>query len=318
MSNGAFLTSQLPVTTNAVPSDRVLILWNAIANGSLTPNSPQTMMITISDIVNNALSTIETDIMTSGTLSFGNSSVNTVVNSVSIVVQNSTATIFSVNTAGVINGNGAGLTSVSAPGDGGANTYILYNKSGITGGDANLTWTGSLLTIGNSSINTTANSTTLLNGQTAINSTVIAVGNNGSVLVGNGTYNVVISPQSLTLSNNGVLEWSVTGAGAASILTSYTIGNSTVNTFIAPTVIDVGVSSPTQVGAALSNQSLIISNSSVLAQVNVTNFSVGNTTSNSNLGSGSLAIGNSTVNATMNATTIRVVNLFQMQGLGGI
>jgi len=275
-------------------------------------------MISISDIVNNALSTIETDIMTSATLSFGNSTVNTVVNSVSIVVQNSTATIFSVNTAGVITGNGAGLTSVPAPGDGGANTYILYNKSGTTSGDANLTWTGSIFTIGNSSVNTTANSTTLLNGQTAINSTVISVGNNGSVFVGNGTYNVVINPQSISLSNNGVTEWSLTGAGAATILSSYTVGNSTVNTFITPLVVDVGASSVSTIGAALSNQSLVISNSSVSSQVNATALSVSNSTSNSTLNSGTLTIGNSTINATMNSISNKVVNLFQMQGLGGI
>lgn len=280
--NGAFLTSQLPVTTNAAGSDRVLILWNAIANVSLGSGTPQTMMIGLSDFINSAMSTIEGDLMTFGTLSLGNSTINTVINSTSLYIQTNLGTVFAVNTTGAIVGNGAGITSLPAPG---ANSQILFNNSGTSAGAANLTWNGLALSIGNAATNTTVNSTVFMNGNTYINSTTFFTGNAGSVIVGNVTYNVAITPQSITVSNNGNTAWVVTGDGRGTIRTQFTVGNSTANAVVVPTALSIGNST---VNSSINTSSLV--------------FQL-NSTSNSILDGTIKLNANATQNSTVNSIT---------------
>jgi hypothetical protein len=306
MSNGSFLTSQLPITSNAVGSDRLLILWNAIANVSVGSGSPQTMMIGMSDFVNSALATIETDIMTSAALSLGNSTVNTAINSTSLYIQTNTGIKFAVNTSGVIIGNGAGLTSIGTPG---SNTQIVFNNSGSQGTDATFTWNtaSEYLTIGNGSVNAVLNSTAYVAGNAYINTTTLAVGNAGSVFVGNATYNTVITPQSVTISNNGVIVYQMTGSGAATLASSILIGNSSVNVYIVPTSIQLGslTSNPGN-GVSLSSASLLYGNTILNSQVNSTAFAViSNTTANSIHSQLSLIFNsNATINSVVNGIAI--------------
>jgi len=131
---------------------------------------------------------------------------------------------------------------------GGSNTYIQYNSSGSFGGDANLTWTtdSGLLTIGNSTINVLANST--------------------SVSVGNSTVNVSLNTTSLVIGNSTV--------NSIVNTTIFRVGNSTVNATINSTSFS-NTGSQTAGGYILPNgmilnYGLVVTNST---GVNVVTFS---------------------------------------------
>lgn len=95
------------------------------------------------------------------TISVGNSSVNTTINSTSINVQSIIAngSIGTVNQVLSSNGTGIYWTSPSAGSTGGANTQILYNDSGVSNGTVDFTFDkvtktitfGANIQIGNSS-----------------------------------------------------------------------------------------------------------------------------------------------------------------------
>jgi hypothetical protein len=50
-SNGSFITSNLAIASNVVGTDRILIVYNAIANTSIGAGSPQTRTIQVTNLV---------------------------------------------------------------------------------------------------------------------------------------------------------------------------------------------------------------------------------------------------------------------------
>ena len=51
-SNGSFITSALPIASNVVMTDRILVLFNAIGNSSVSNGSPSTRTITVNNLIN--------------------------------------------------------------------------------------------------------------------------------------------------------------------------------------------------------------------------------------------------------------------------
>ena|SRR5271157_6428090 len=50
-SNGSFITSNLAIASNAASTDRILMVYNAIANSSIANGSPQTRTIQVINLV---------------------------------------------------------------------------------------------------------------------------------------------------------------------------------------------------------------------------------------------------------------------------
>jgi trimeric autotransporter adhesin len=120
-----------------------------------------------SNYANTSAATITT--LTTTGLTIGNSTVNTTSNSTTLTVANVVTGRLTANgglgTAGQVlisggaTGNSSWQTFTAAAV--GANTQIAFNNSGVEAGDANLTWstTNAKLTVGNSTVFTTVNST---------------------------------------------------------------------------------------------------------------------------------------------------------------
>lgn len=102
------------------------------------------------------------------TISVGNSTVNTTINSTSINVQSIIANGSLGTSTQVLSSNGTGIywASPSAGSTGGANTQIQFNDSGAANATAGFTFdkTSNTLSIGNSTVNTTSNSASILPG----------------------------------------------------------------------------------------------------------------------------------------------------------
>jgi hypothetical protein len=120
----------------------------------------------------------------------GNSSVNTVVNSSSINVKSIIAN-GSVGTANqVLTSNGTGIYWAAAIGGssvGGSNTQIQFNDSGIANATAGFTFdkTSNTVSVGNTTVNTVANGSSILPGILALNNQT--VNDNFTIPVGTST-----------------------------------------------------------------------------------------------------------------------------------
>jgi hypothetical protein len=101
-------------------------------------------------------------------ISVGNSSVNTVINSSSINVQTIIANGSSGTSGYVLYSNGTGTywASPAAGSIGGSNTQIQFNDSGAVNATAGFTFNknSNTISIGNSTVNTTSNSVSILPG----------------------------------------------------------------------------------------------------------------------------------------------------------
>ena len=224
--------------------------------------------------------------LTTTGLSVGNSTVNTQINSSAVVVGGSAVvtaatrsavdingTGYVDNTINFISGSGISVAASHDVTDGFINVTITAT-GGFTGA-ANDLVVANTVTIGNSTINTFANST-LLNIFTA----------NVAVQVGVGA-NVI-------LSNTG-----------------FSIGNSTINTTANSSVVNTGTGSfsiNALVGANVSiNTSAVgVGNSTVNVTINSSSVFIGSAVQ---LGNTAIAIGNSTVNTSINSTSIDTTTL---------
>jgi hypothetical protein len=288
MTNGSFLTSQLPITTNVVSTDRLLVLWNAISNASVGSGSPSTRSITTNDFVNSSLTTILTAIANNGYLAVGNSTVNTQINSTSIYIQTGSGTTFALNTAGVLVGNGYGLTKLPSSG---SNQQIQFANSGSLAGANGLTWdlTPQTLTVGNSLVNAVTNSSSLTIGNSLITSTTIKAGNASTIYVGNATHNTVIGVQSIAITNTGVNQFSVNSIGAV-----------VANSFLA----DTSNVTTSYIAYGIVNASLYVGNSTVNVAANSSTLTISNSIATAVFGISTETSGNSTVNATYTPTSV--------------
>ena len=101
-------------------------------------------------------------------ITVGNSAVNTSINSTAISVKSIVANGSVGSTTQVLSSNGSGIywASPSAGSIAGSNTQIQFNDSGAAGATAGFTFdkTSNTLSIGNTTVNTTVNSASVLPG----------------------------------------------------------------------------------------------------------------------------------------------------------
>jgi len=147
--------------------------------------------------------------------------------------------------------------------------------------------------IGNSSVNTTSNSTHFFSG----NATVFGFSNSTAEGIANSTANSITTPAFILFQSNTT---------SNSILSNSSLifnSNSTINVAINTTSIAVGVVGATS-GALLTNNNLIIGNSTVNTSSNSSHFFAGNSTVYGFSNSTAEGIVNSTANSIMTPASI--------------
>lgn len=238
----------------------------------------------------------------------------------------------------------------------GANTVTVYNS--IRGGNVQ---TGNTLAIesntnvngyisivsgfslGNSTVNVSANSTQLgVGGQSVVNTSVIRSGNSyieqNRLYIGNSTVNVVANSSQLTIGANVSANTTAFKSGANVILSdvALTIGNSTINVVANSTQLTIGgvTANSTVVKAGnsyINYNSISVGNSTVNTFVNSSvivcadiDAAIANITSstieilvvNSFSVNTSIAIGNSTANLNLNKTSMVLANSVSRTSVG--
>ena len=160
-----------------------------------------------------------------------------------------------------------------------------------------------LLTVGNSSVNSVVNSTSVTTSNLAATN-AITVGSNvtvntSSFFVGNSTVNAVVNSASVTASNLAALNTIVVGSEITVNTSSFFVGNSTVNAVVNSSSLSIGNSliNATSVSVGNSSANSIINSTAVSA----TSLLVG---SNVTVNTSSFFVGNSTVNSVVNSTSV--------------
>lgn len=221
-------------------------------------------------------------------------------------------------------------------------TSISTNSFALTGGitvGSDVSLNTSTLFIGNSTVNTTIQA-----GNIALRGTQLLVGNtlfDGSLIsVGNSTVNSVVNTTAVSTNTVVAISQVSVGSNVVATTSTITVGNSTVNAALTATSFDIdgtiaggnttvtgfiNVSSTANIGGAVTARSdltvngvLTVGNTATLGNTTVTGFvSVGNSSvnavvnstvvaigSNVALGTASLLIGNSTVNTVINSSSV--------------
>jgi hypothetical protein len=212
---------------------------------------------------------------------------------------------------------------------------VVINSTAIAIG-ANVTITPALMAVGNSTVNSVANSsfmamsnpTATANitldggfrvGQTAVNSTHIAVGantilNTTALFVGNSTVNTVIIPTLITVGGNVTINSSAMFLGNSTANASITVGESYLGNseqFVSLTPGEIRVGNST-VNAVINSMGLTaglqildnitLGNSTINVHVNTTTIMVG---ANVKVNSSSYFVGNSTVSTVITNSSIQ-------------
>ena len=161
----------------------------------------------------------------------------------------------------------------------------------------------SSLIVGNSSVNSVVNSTSVSTSNLAATN-AITVGSNVTVnttsfFVGNSTVNTVVNSASVTASNLAALNTIVVGSEITVNTSSFFVGNSTVNAVVNSSSLSIGNSliNATSVSVGNSSANSIINSTAVSA----TSLLVG---SNVTVNTSSFFVGNSTVNSVVNSTSV--------------
>jgi len=269
------------------------------------------------------------------TLKVGTTTANAVVNSTSVALANSTSSIViripsaaqKADSNYYLNANGdyAFVNTSAAPGGTGANTYVVFNDSGVSNTDAGFTYnkTTDLLTVANTIVTTTINVGTsnasvamniganvnLTTSQVAVgNSTVNAVHTATQITVANSTNTATLTPISLTI---GGMVANTTVVNSAAFTTTGITANVTG---VYPTSNTSGqnLGTTTQRYVTYANTvdaSGLITGGAGLTITGTANASVAmNVGANVNLSTSQVAVGNSTVNAVHTAAQITVAN----------
>lgn len=299
------------------------------ANGQIVPIGGKRVPGTLT--ANQAIVTNSTNMI--DLIMFGNSTVNTVINSTAFKVANSTVTYTQIlptaaQQAGQYfqHANGSWvLVSSSTPG--GSNTFVQFNDSTSLNGTAGFTFD-------KATNNMTLGNTITIGGSTIANSLVVQVGANSILnttaqFVGNSTANAIQNQVTFALANSTVssnLQAAQLNIGANAFIntTAMFLGNSTVNTTQIQTGINLAnstVTSNIQIGALnlganvqVSTTQLFVGNSTANAILNLGVVTFANSTITSNLTTGQLSIGaNSLVNSTTHFVGNSTANAIQNQ-----
>lgn len=308
MANGAYRTSELPQTNVMVSTDRVVILYNASGNPSVGNGSPGTRTIPLSKLIDAGFSEVFVDLAAANSFAIGNATSNLFVNSSSIIISNFEGTTFVVNTAGVITANGFGITSIQANNISNlapvatsgyyndlSNTPTFAVSAFLDTSNASNINTGSLgvgvtlpppsyetLTIGNSSVNIAANSTSISIGVSNSTANGVDITNN-SIQVGNDTVYTVITANSVQIGNGTVyMNSSVISIGNSTVnvatinSTSISVGNSTVSATLSPIGHTVGNVGSETGAVVITNNYIYVGNSIINTYMNAYAFYAGN------------------------------------------
>lgn len=311
-----------------------------VSNGNFTANSTQ---VTLGSNV----------VIDTGSVTFGNGSVSSVLNSTAIAVgANASLTNSRLNIGNSSVNTTANSTQINI------GSTLVINTSAV-GVGSNIVLNTTNLNIGNSTANTTVNSISINLGTTSVNSTAISVGANvnistSTVSIGNSTVNNVSNSISAVIGST-IVNSSALALGSNVLLdnTKLLIGNSTINSIINSTSITLGIntlnSTAISVGAnmIIDSTKISIGNSTVNTTINATsiglangvNFGntivnstiiqvgpnnvinstahlIGNSTVNTLITSTTINIGNSTVNSVVNSTAISTLSLLANNTLG--
>jgi len=276
----------------------------------------------------------------------GNSTANLIANSINLTVTNSTSNVV-VTPISIFLGNStanafvnsifAQVTNSTATANITPNALTIgtstVNSTVISEG-ANVLITTSTITVGNSTVNTFANSSVVntgtLNLITAANvganvnlsTTTLSVGNSIANLIANSiditlanaTANVIITPVSIAIGNsvanvfaNSII-MQVTNSTATANITpnSLVIGTTTVNSTVISEGANVLITTSTlTIGNSTVNT---FANSSVVNTGTINLITAANVGANVNLSTVALTIGNSTANAFVNSIFAQITN----------
>ena len=223
---GNSLVDSIVTTTGSVVINATAIVFSGNATNNLGTLSISTNTLFLSNGINIGNSTVNTSTNSthffsgnSTSYAFGNSLVDSIVTTTGSVVINATAIVFSGNAT-----NNLGTLSIS--------TNTLFLSNGIN--------------IGNSTVNTSTNSTHFFSG----NSTVYGFGNSTFDVLVNPTSNLALSPAAIILNSNstantvanslGIYTTGTVNAASHTVGTTF-IANTTAITFV-PNTFTLGTS----------------------------------------------------------------------------
>jgi len=295
------LDSLTDVTITSAANNQLLVYDNTAGQWENHSISGTTGQVNVTFTSQDITVSLPDNVIVNSSLTVGNSTVNTVVNSTALATnsaavagQITVGSNVTVNTSAIFIGNSTVNTTIQA-----GNIALRGTQISI---GPDLVIDGNTIIVGNSTVNTVINSTSIsVDGSVTSGNTEIA----GFINV-TSTANVggaITARSDVTV--NGVLTVANTASlGNTTVTAVLTVGNSTVNTVINSTSVNASL-------ASLGNTT-ITGFANVTGTVEVgTSVSVG---SNVVLSTAILSIGNSTVNTVINSTavstgTLAVANL---------
>ena len=295
------LDSLTDVTITSAANNQLLVYDNTAGQWENHSISGTTGQVNVTFTSQDITVSLPDNVIVNSSLTVGNSTVNTVVNSTALATnsaavagQITVGSNVTVNTSTIFIGNSTVNTTIQA-----GNIALRGTQISI---GPDLVIDGNTIIVGNSTVNTVINSTSIsVDGSVTSGNTEIA----GFINV-TSTANVggaITARSDVTV--NGVLTVANTASlGNTTVAAVLTVGNSTVNTVINSTSVNASL-------ASLGNTTITgFANVTGTVQVG-TSVSVG---SNVVLSTAILSIGNSTVNTVINSTavstgTLAVANL---------
>ena len=309
------LDSLTDVTISSASNNQILLYDSTSSqwqNHSILANSGQ-INLTFSPCGSRVQLSLLPDVTINSSLTVGNSTVNSVVNSTAVSTSNLAATNaitvgsnVTVNTTSFFVGNSTVNSVVNSTFV--TTTNITTNTANVTGSitvGSNVSINTSTIFIGNSTVNTTIQA-----GNIALRGTQISIGpdlviDGNTIIVGNSTINTVINSTSISVdgeitSGNTNITGFINVSSTANVGGAITArGDVTVNGVLT-------VANTATLGNTTVNALLTIGNSTVNSVVNSTavTTSLVSVGSNVSLSTSVLSIGNSTVNTTINSTSV--------------
>ena len=302
------------VTISSASNNQILLYDSTSSqwqNHSILANSGQ-INLTFSPCGSRVQLSLLPDVTINSTLTVGNSSVNSVVNSTSVSTSNLAATNaitvgsnVTVNTTSFFVGNSTvnavvNSASVTASNLAALNTIVVGSE---------ITVNTSSFFVGNSTVNAVVNSSSLSIGNSLINATSVSVGNSSANSIINST---AVSATSLLVGSNVTVNTS-----------SFFVGNSTVNSVVNSTSVtsqsvstsNLAATNTITVGSnvSINTSTIFVGNSTVNTTIQAGNIALQGTQltlgSNVVLTDTTLTVGNSSVNAVVNSTSVSTGNL---------
>jgi len=284
-------TSTIQVGTDVIVNTSALFVGNSTVNTVLDSTSLTTNTANIASLISVGANVA----VNTSTIFVGNSTVNTTIQAGNIALQGTQLTLGSnvvLNDSTLFIGNST------------VNAVLTSSTFDIDG----------TITSGNVTVTGFVNATSTVQ----VGTDVIA--NTSALLIGNSTVNSVLNSTSLTTNTANIASLVSVGTDVIANTSALLIGNSTVNAVLTSTTLDIGANvtanasalfiGNSTVNAVLTSTSLNIDGTIDSGNVTVTGFV--NATSTVQVGANVIAntsalfVGNSTVNAILTATSLNI------------